>query len=69
MKKFTLPTVQQIIAWANDKALIHPVMFLGGRPEMPYIKKGRIYHYFKLRQDHHAYELLMTSEKDLGVLS
>jgi hypothetical protein len=63
MKKFSLPTIQQIIAWANGGSL----MFLGGRPEMPYILKGRIYHYFKLHQD--QYNLLMTSEKDLGVLS
>ena len=59
MSKLTFLTVQSIIQWANDT----DVMFLGGSTSLPYIKKGKAFHYFHLVG--RSYELIMISERDL----
>lgn len=66
--KLNLLSVNQIISWANPSALLNDVMFLGKRPELPYIKKeDNLFYYFK-RTESHDYELLMTSLHDLESL-
>lgn len=64
-KKKVFLTVHQIEQWANPVPLGNDVMFLGGRPELPYIKApDGLLHYFTLRNN--EYNLVMTSSRDLG---
>lgn len=63
MSKLSFLTVQSIITWANESALLHDVMFLGGSRSLPYIFKGKAYHYFKYTD--REYELVMVSDRDL----
>jgi hypothetical protein len=60
MSRLSFLTVQSIIQWANDT----DVMFLVGNRSLPYIRKGKAFHYFHLVD--RAYELIMISERDLG---
>lgn len=60
--KLIFPTLTSIISWANGNVLKHDLQFLG---QIPYIKaNNNLFHYFKHVE--HGYELVFTSERDLG---
>ena len=60
MTKLILPTVSSIEKWASSQ----DVQFVGGHPELPYIKAlDRLFYYFKLSG--RDYELVMSSLHDL----